>query len=193
MYVPAAHRTLVAIGSRNPAKTLGTKSVFLEVFPGSRFIEVDTSSVAEKQPVGIGEVVRGASKRATFAIEQAKADFGVGVEAGILFAGDAHINLQAAVIVDKKKNSGLGLSSGFLVPASLVKKMRKKGTELDRYSHQLTGAKKINEEHGIVYHLTKGRVSRLQMTEQCVGMALVPWLNKKTYRVRKPGDNLLTL
>lgn len=176
-----ARRLLVAIGSRNPAKTLGAKKVFSQVFPGSRFVEVDTSSVVRKQPMGIGQVVDGASERAHFALESAKADYGVGVEAGILMAGEMHINLQAAFVVDKRGRSGLGLSSGFLIPDSFIRKMEKEGVELDRYSHELTGAKKISEREGIVYHLTRGRTSRLQMTEQSVGMALIPWLNKKTY------------
>ena len=33
----------------------------------------------------------------------------------------------------------------------------------------------------MVYGLTKGRLSRVEMTEQCVSMALVPWLNAKLY------------
>jgi inosine/xanthosine triphosphatase len=177
-------RYLVAIGSRNPAKTLGTRKVFSMVFPSSRFVDVDTSSVVKAQPIGIEEVVQGASKRAHFALGMAKADFGVGVEAGVLLTGDAHVNLQAAFIVDKNANSGLGLSSGFLIPKSFIDKMKREGTELDRYSHELTGAVKITEEEGIVYHLTGGRTSRLQMTEQSVGMALIPWLNKKTYEVK---------
>lgn len=179
--MPRAAKILVAIGSRNPAKTHGTKKVFSEVFPGCRFVTVDTTAMVKTQPVGIGEVVQGAAKRAAYALKQEKADFGVGVEAGILFAGDEHINLQAAVVVDKEGNSGLGVSSGFLIPASFIERMEKEGAELDRYSHELTGAKKITEEEGIIYHLTKGRTSRLQMTEQSVGMALVPWLNRKTY------------
>lgn len=179
--MPRAASTIVAIGSRNPAKTRGTKNVFSSVFPRCRFIEVDTTSVVKTQPLGIGEVIQGATKRATYALKHAVADFGVGVEAGILFAGDEHINLQAAVVVDKEGNSGLGVSSGFLIPESYIERMEKEDAELDRYSHELTGAKKITEEEGIVYHLTKGRTSRLQMTEQCVGMALIPWLNRKTY------------
>ncbi len=66
--------------------------------------------------------------------------------------------------------------------------MRKEGMELDRYSHELTGAERITEEEGIVYHVSKGRVSRLQMTEQCVSMALIPWLNKKAYGSEPPNS-----
>lgn len=173
---------LVAIGSRNPAKTVGARQIFSAFFPGCRFKEVDTSIVSMAQPIGMEQVVEGARARAQFALTEAAADFGVGVEAGIVsLSSGENINLQAAVIVDNKGRSGLGLSSGFMIPASFLRKMLEEGAELDRYSHELTLAEKITEEEGIVYHLTKGRISRLQMTEQCVSMALVPWLNSKTY------------
>jgi inosine/xanthosine triphosphatase len=178
----SASHPLVAIGSRNPAKTLGVRNVFSSFIPRSTFVEVDASSVVRAQPIGLGEVLEGASKRARFVLSEAEADFGVGIEAGILSIGPhEHINLQIAFIVDRKGGSGLGLSSGFLIPESFVRRMKKEGMELDRYSHELTGAEKISEEEGIVYHLTNGRMSRLQMTEQSVSMALVPWLNRETY------------
>ena len=173
---------LVAIGSRNPAKTKGVRSVFPEFFPGCTFVEIDTSSVVRAQPIGMEQVLSGASKRAKFALSQSSGDFGVGVEAGILsITPREHINLQIAVIVDKEGRSGTGLSCGFLIPDRFIDKMQKEGMELDRYSHELTGAERISEEEGIVYHVSKGRVSRLQMTEQCVSMALIPWLNRKDY------------
>ena len=173
---------LVAIGSRNPAKTNGVKAVFSQFFPDCRFIGVDTSSVVRAQPVGMDQMLAGASKRAEFALAHTAAYFGVGIEAGILpIAPRRHVNLQVAVIVDNDGHSGMGLSCGFLIPEGFVRRMRKEGMELDRYSHELTGAERIREEEGIVYHVSRGRVSRLQMTEQCVSMALIPWLNKKAY------------
>ena len=180
----AASPPLVAIGSRNRAKTLGVKNVFSALFRGARFVEVDTSSVVRVQPVGLKEVLQGASKRARFALSEAGADFGVGVEAGILpVAPRRHINLQIAFVVDRRGNSGLGFSPGFLIPESFVRRMADEGKELGRYSHELTRAEKISEEEGIVYHLTRGRASRLQMTEQSVSMALVPWMNPESYGV----------
>lgn len=173
---------LVAIGSRNPAKTTGAKNIFQAYFPDCRFAEVDTRTVARAQPMGMAQVSEGALTRARFALEEAKADFGVGVEAGIITmpTGES-VNLQIAVIVDRQGHSGLGLSSGFVIPASFMKRMREEDKELDLYSHELTRAEKITEEEGIVYHLTKTRMSRLQMTEQSVSMALIPWLNRKAY------------
>ncbi len=176
---------LVAIGSRNRAKTLGVRNVFLSLIPKCRFAEVDTSAAVRVQPMGMSQVVEGATRRARLALERAKADFAVGVEAGIIRAGPRrHVNLQVAFVIDRAGNTGLGFSSGFLIPESFIARMKKQGKELDSYSHELTGAKRIAEEEGIVYPLTRGRVSRLQMTEQSVGMALVPWLNTTTYGVQ---------
>ncbi len=173
---------LVAIGSKNPAKTKGVRNVFPFYFPRCTFMEVDTSSIVRAQPIGMKQVLSGASRRAKFAISASSGDFGVGVEAGILsITASRHINLQVAVIVDREGHSGTGLSCGFLIPESFIGRMKKEGNELDRYSHELTDAERIDEEEGIVYHITMGRVSRLQMTEQCVSMALVPWLNRKAY------------
>jgi inosine/xanthosine triphosphatase len=183
-------RPLVAIGSMNPAKTKGVRNVFRAFFPGCRFVEVGTSSVARAQPMGLEQVLSGASKRAEFALSNTAASFGVGVEAGIIsIAPHRHINLQIAVIVDNEGRSGTGLSCGFLIPEGFIRRMRAEGMELDSYSHELTGAEKIAEEEGIVYHVSKGRVSRLQMTEQCASMALIPWLNRRAYGFSDSGQH----
>jgi inosine/xanthosine triphosphatase len=173
---------LIAIGSLNPAKTLGVKLVFSGFFYNSTFAEVSTASVVKEQPVGMEEGLRGATERARYAMSQVHGDFGVGVEAGLFeVAPHQHINLQVAVIVDGNGHTGTGLSCGFLIPETMVHRMQSEGSELDRYARELTGVPKVREEDGIVYHLTKGSVSRLEMTEQCVRMALVPWLNRKQY------------
>ncbi len=172
----------VAIGSRNPAKTRGTQNAFQHVFKGCRFVEVDTRTVSKAQPIGLDQVAEGAVARARFALAESRADFGVGIEAGLATLADGwSVNLQVAFILDRKGGSGIGFSSGFMIPASFLERMRSEDSELDKYSHELTRAEKITEEEGIVYHLTKGKTSRLQMTEQCVAMALVPWLNEETY------------
>lgn len=173
---------LVAIGSLNPAKTVGIKRVFASFFYNCTFAEVSTLAVAKPQPMGIEEILRGATERAKFARSKTDAELGVGVEAGLFAASPhLHINLQAAMIVDSTGKSGTGFSCGFQVPESLVERMEREGSELDTHARELTGVPKIREEDGIVYHLTKGGISRLEMTEQCVRMALVPWLNKRQY------------
>jgi inosine/xanthosine triphosphatase len=172
---------LVAVGSKNPAKLEGVKMAFKR-FRGARFVAVDTSSVTMAQPIGLEDTVRGATERARSAQLESSSDFGVGVEAGVVLLSPGHfVNLQVASVVDSSGYTSLGCSSGFPLPPAFVSRLMKEGLELDRYAHEITGAKAIREEDGIVYHLTARGLTRIEMTEQCVSMALVPWLNKGTY------------
>jgi inosine/xanthosine triphosphatase len=172
---------LVAIGSKNPAKTTGVRRVFSASFPRARFVEVETGSVVRAQPMTFRQILEGAKKRAEHAVEVAGADVGVGVEAGILSRSEKRLNLQLAVIDDAHGRSSVGSSAGFMLPEHLIKRIQSEGKELDRYAREITGAEKVEEMGGIIRHLSKGSVSRVEMTEQCVKMALVPWLNGELY------------
>jgi inosine/xanthosine triphosphatase len=183
----SAKRTLVAVGSTNPAKVKGTRLAFGRAL-GLRTTTikaVKTIPFVGSQPLSLEETVEGAQERAMFALESARTDFGVGVEAGLVELGRSWpghcLNLQVAAIVDATGRLSFGCSSGFPIPAEFVEKLKQDRQELDRYTHQLAGAKKVREEEGIVYHLSKKRLSRVEMTEQCVSMALIPWLNRKLY------------
>ncbi|HUH99987.1 MAG TPA: inosine/xanthosine triphosphatase [Nitrososphaerales archaeon] len=181
----ARKHTVVAIGSANPAKKKGAKLAFSRFFGDIQLKEVDTTSLVRAQPVSLEETVEGAEERAVFALESTRPDFGVGVEAGLVELGKGwpghFLNLQIAAVVDREGNLSFGCSSGFPLPSGIVTRLKKNREELDRYVRELTGAKQVREEHGVVYHLTGKRLSRVEMTEQCVSMALVPWLNGKVY------------
>ena len=186
---PSVRPPLVAIGSRNRAKVEGVRSVFKQFFRDVEFKELDLTTRVKIQPMSLDETVRGARQRAEFAIREEEAAFGVGVEAGIIKLAEEDndgkgffLNVQIAAIVDSSRRFSFGSSAGFPIPARFVSMMEGQNRdELDKYSHELTGAKKIREEHGVVYHLSKRYLSRVEMTEQCVSMALIPWLNKQTF------------
>ncbi|MDA4117017.1 MAG: inosine/xanthosine triphosphatase [Thaumarchaeota archaeon] len=179
---PLPGHTVVAVGSKNPAKTLGTRKAFSRFFPDVEFVEVDTTSLVEAQPLSLDETIDGALQRAKLALKHSdKVDFGVGIEAGLVAFENEHLNMQVAAIMDKRGRFTLGSSSGFMVPGLVVRQMQMGGVELDRFAKGLTAEEKVREEDGVVYHLTKGTVSRLDMTEQCIEMALVPWLNREIY------------
>ena len=178
-------RRTVAIGSANPAKVKGTELAFSRFFGEVEVKVVDTTALVKIQPMSLDETVSGARKRAELALEAGRGDFGVGVEAGIMQLGEEgegqRLNLQVAAVLDAAGRLSFGCSSGFPLPSDLVDRMQSEGLELDRYAADLTGAKKVREEDGIIYHLSKGRLSRVEMTEQCVSMALLPWVNGKLY------------
>ena len=179
--VPSGH-IVVAIGSKNPAKISGTKKAFSRFFPAAEFRDVDTTSSVQAQPLTLDETINGALARAKLGLKVSnEVDFGVGIEAGLVTFGEEHINMQVAAIMDRRGRVTFGSSSGFMVPGMVVQQMQIRGLELDHFAKGLTDADRVREEDGVVYHLTKGTVSRIDMTEQCVGMALVPWLNRDIY------------
>ncbi len=183
---PLGEHVVVAVGSKNAAKTAGVRRAFSALFKDVELMEVDAASLVRVQPMSLDETVEGAEERAVFALESARhADFGVGVEAGLAALGKAwpghHLNLQIAAVVDHEGRLSFGCSSGFPIPKEFAAKLRRNREELDRYAHELTGARKVREEHGVVYHLSGKRLSRVEMTEQCVSMALIPWQNRKLY------------
>ena len=181
----ARKQTTIAVGSTNPAKMKGARLAFSRVFGDVVLKEVDTTPLVKAQPMSLEETVEGAEERAVFASESAQPDFGVGVEAGLVELGKGwpghYLNLQIAAVVDRAGNLSFGCSSGFPIPTRFAEKLKQNREELDRYTRELVGAKKVREEEGIVYHLSGKRLSRVEMTEQCVSMALLPWLNAKLY------------
>lgn len=182
---PSRKRVVVAVGSRNAAKTAGVRRAFSAFFQDVEIKEVDTTSLVRAQPTSLDETVEGAEERAIFALESARSDFGVGVEAGLIGLGKGwpghHLNLQVAAVLDFAGHLSFGCSSGFPIPTRFVERVKQNREELDRYARELTGVREVREEHGIVYHLSGRRLSRVEMTEQCVSMALIPWLHAKLY------------
>ena len=173
---------LVAVGTRNPAKLEGVRRVFSDFFPGVTFKSLDTTSLTKAQPMAIEEIIEGAVKRARFAISKTRARFGVGIEAGVYRVERfGHMDHQEAVIMDRRGRFSLGTSAGFMLPPRWVKRMKREGRELEEYAIEMTGVSAVGEKEGLVYHLTRGRVSRADLTEQCVRTALVPWLHPDLY------------
>ncbi len=122
----SARRPLVAIGSRNRAKVNGVRKAFRHFFRRAEFKDIDLTSKVKIQPMGLDETVKGARDRAELAIKEGKADFGVGVEAGIIRLAEENaregffLNVQIAAVVDSAGQLSFGSSSGFPIPARFV-------------------------------------------------------------------------
>ena len=172
---------IVAVGTKNPAMLDGVRRSFEEYFQGVELRPVDASGVARAQPLGLEQMVEGAVARAKHALSKAGGDFGVGVEAGIFLIGDSYFDHQQAAVVDALGRVSFGHSSGFMLPSGPVEELLRKGGELEDYAVRLTGIPALGDKGGLIHHLTRGRMSRAQLTEQCVLMALVPWLQKDVY------------
>jgi inosine/xanthosine triphosphatase len=172
---------IVAVGTRNPAKLDGVKKAFSNYFPEVEFRTIDSSSVARAQPKGLEEMVEGATARARFALSKVGGDFGVGVEAGIFTIAGIYFDNQQAAITDPSSKVSLGHSAGYMLPKEAMEVMIKKGMELERWAEAISGINEIGDKGGLIKHLTKGKMSRAELTEQCVTTALIPWLHRDVY------------
>lgn len=173
---------MVAVGTKNPAKVEGVRRAFSKYFDGLEFIPVDSSSVAKAQPKGLEEMASGATARARFALSKAGGDFGVGVEAGIFTIGEVYFDNQVAAIVDKTGKVSLGHSAGYMLPRDAMEKLFRDGRELERWAEEVSGVKEVGDKGGLIKHLTRGKMDRTQLTEQCVLTALIPWHHRDVYR-----------
>jgi len=172
---------IIAAGTKNPAKVEGIRLAFSKYFPKPTINTIDSGSVTRAQPLGLDQMTEGAIARAKFALSKLGGDFGVGVEAGIFQIGNDYFDHQQAAVVDASGRVSLGHSAGYPLPAKEVEAMIKAGKELERYAESLSGITEIGDKGGLIHHLTKGVMTRTDLTEQCVMMALIPWLHKDVY------------
>ncbi|MBI3860079.1 MAG: DUF84 family protein [Thaumarchaeota archaeon] len=75
----------------------------------------------------------------------------------------------------------LGHSAGYPLPTASIERLLSNGGELEQLAERLSGVGQIGDKGGLVHHLTGGKVTRSDLTEQCVVMALIPWLHADEY------------
>ena len=169
----------VAVGSTNPTKVEGVKRAFEEFFEDVEVVPKDVDSGVSAQPIG-DEVIRGAVNRALKSYGDC--DFSVGVEAG-LFPFErtitGYVDFQVAVIYNGSKYS-IGFGPGFEFPPFVVERALR-GEEVGKIMSEFTGIKEIGRKIGAIHYLTRGKVSRIDLTRIAVTMALIPWLNEELY------------
>ncbi|MDV3244970.1 MAG: inosine/xanthosine triphosphatase [Nitrososphaerales archaeon] len=172
---------IVALGTKNPAKVEGVRLAFSKYFPRIEIRTIDSGPVTKAQPFGLDQMTQGAIVRAKFALSKLGGEFGVGVEAGIFLMGETYFDHQQAAIVDAAGKVSVGHSAGYSLPRDAVEKMIREGRELEQYAETISGVGQIGDKGGLVHHLTKGMMTRTELTEQCVLMALIPRLHKDVY------------
>lgn len=166
----------VRVGTRNPLKVRAAEAAFREAFPKEEFdvaaVPVETGVPA--QPFD-ADVAAGAIRRAKEAIGDA--DFGVGIEAGLvcLPGCDRSLNLGLCAVVNRTGRVTLGSGPGFEVPPAVLARLEE-GSTLNREMSRIAGIPEIKETTGAIGYLSGGRIDRFVVTRETVLMALIPRL-----------------
>jgi len=170
----------VAVGSTNPVKVKAVESVFRRVYGEVSVEAVAAAPGVPAQPFG-EETVTGAINRAKSAFAPEKFDLGVGIEAGLFKVSEAEItiDIQYCAIYDGSWLT-LGCGSGFEYPSIVLGEVLA-GKEVGDVMSRVAGVENLGEKQGAIGFLSKGMLTRTQLTEQSVFMALIPRMNPHLY------------
>ena len=156
----------VLIATKNPTKIEGAKRAFSNFFDNVEIVGVPANSDVSEEPVN-EELLQGAKNRVEnlkSIVRDTDIDFFIAVESGITNQLGAWQIINMAVIEDKNGKQSIGSSAGFPVPDDTV---------MDR----LFNEDELRSKAGGVSLLTKGVISRYDLTEQAFIMALTRFIN----------------
>jgi inosine/xanthosine triphosphatase len=164
----------IHVGTRNPLKVRAARAGFVMAFPGVplQVIGVPVDAGVPAQPFD-EQVAVGAVARARRALDGA--DYGVGVEAGLVrFPGcEIPLSVQFCAIVDRYHRITLGHGPGYALPPFVLARLRG-GSTLNREMSTRSGIEEVKETIGAVGVLSGGRIDRFAITREAVLMALLP-------------------
>ncbi len=169
----------VHVGTDNPVKLRAVRRVFEDLFERVRVRPVSVTTGVPEQPIDQQAPV-GATNRARAALTDA--DFGVGIEAGLLWdasVGD-YLDVQYCAVVDRSGRVTLGHGPGFEYPPGVVARV-KAGRTVSEAMAELTGVREIGSKFGAIGYLTERRMDRDTLTEAAVLMAMVPRIRRDLY------------
>jgi inosine/xanthosine triphosphatase len=153
---------IVRVGSANPMKVRAVRRAFATYFPKVTAVGVDVPSGVSPQPLSFGEIVRGARQRSRGAFGDG--DYSVGIEAGVFRVAAVSprpFQITMACVFDGT-NEAFGSGPFYEIPPDLVRKV-------------------VDSDRGSVALVTRGKVTRGEVTMQAVLMALAPFVSAVRY------------
>lgn len=170
----------IAVGSKNKAK-IGAVEELLQDYPhlaGAEVSGYDVSSEIAAQPLSLEETLRGARNRAKNAREAGNADYGVGIESGLIevpYSKSGYMDVTSCAIFDGTEYH-LGISSAWEFKDAEI--FRAIGAGEGEMTDVLVerGVFASGDErsgNGAIHYATKGRLDRKTYTKEAIRMALI--------------------
>ncbi len=177
----------ITIASQNPVKIQATINGFRRMFP-EMDLETNACSVpsgVSAQPFSSQETILGATNRAQGArLLFPESDYWVGIEGGVRQIeqdGDMdHLSAFAWVIILSQDMQGRGSTGTFFLPKPVARLVRQ-GKELGEADDIVFGRQNSKQQNGAVGILTGDVIDRVQLYEQAVILALIPFKNPDLY------------
>lgn len=174
----------VAVGTHNALKAAAVGDAFRRAFPrlGVRVRAVRVPSGVPEQPKN-DQTYLGARKRAERALGASPGfDYGVGVEAGLLWNWSFRrwTDVQFAVVADKEGRRTEAHGGGFYYPDGVTHEVLQ-GRTISQVMGRLAGDARLGGTTGAIGFLTRGALDRRELTAHAVLLALAPRLRPELY------------
>ncbi|MGB8647359.1 MAG: inosine/xanthosine triphosphatase [Anaerolineae bacterium] len=161
----------IAVGSTNPVKVGAVENVLRQVYPDAEFITLQVPSGISAQPIGDQETRQGALNRAQAARQVTGADWGAGLEGGVIHTEMGTMTTAWCVLVDGEGRVGVGGGANMLLPEPVVARVVS-GVELGEAMDEYAGVEDVKRGPGAIGILTRGLVDRQGAYEYIVKLAL---------------------
>lgn len=167
----------VIVATKNPGKIEGVKKAFEHYYEDLEFVGIPASSDVSNQPVN-EEIMVGAKNRVKnlkkYCAENGiEADLYLAVEEGIANSLGEWVITAISVVEDNNDFISWGTSVGFPVPDKYATDIIEK--ELGPVMNEIFSAEDLRSGNGGISLLTDGVISRVDMTESAVIMALIQY------------------
>jgi len=170
----------VIVASGNPVKINATKAEFSTFFDDVTVESCEVESGVSDQPMSDAETLKGARNRARNAKQVSPtADFWVGIEGGV-DRNNEELTAFAWIVILGEYVAGESRTTTFKLPMQ-VTELIDKGYELGVANDMIFNEHNSKQNTGAVGLLTNNAITRTQLYEQAVLLALISVLNKKMY------------
>lgn len=174
---------LITVGSKNPVKIKATRKAFRKYWPGEKIVveKVTVESGVANQPMSDEECIQGATTRAKAAQKKTCADFGVGLEGGVIKTAGCYFARAWIAVVDKEGNIGLGSSLSAPLGEKFIQLIYD-GRELGEANDMITGRKNTKHKEGYFGLISNNLITRERGYTDGVLMALAKFKNPDLFK-----------
>lgn len=161
----------VAVGSTNPAKIEAVHRAFDELYPGDFALEPVACDGGNAQPWGEDDTRRGALERARAARAGTGADWGIGLEGGLVSDAGGILVTSWIAACEAGGEPGLARTAGFYLPPAIADRVLA-GHDLAEAWRQARGLERVGRGGGTVGLLTAGWIDRARLYGEAVMLAV---------------------
>lgn len=162
----------IAVGSTNPTKTRAVETVLRVLYSDIELVALEVPTGIAAQPIGDEETRRGAFNRARTVLELTDAEWGFGLEGGVIQTEFGLMTNAWCVVAARDGRIGVGGSANMLLPASVAQRILQDGRELGDAMDEYANTVDVKRGQGAIGVLTGGLIDRQGAYEYIVKLAL---------------------